>query len=143
MHALKVRSSPGYMLLLCATALFTTSRPNVRHWQVMGDLYASAIGTTVVQLKEIPTCPTDMRGALCLFDLQPGVDELRIREAFEPYEHLGAIKSIEIGGWPPAVVRLATHDAALAIKAAAVTLTHICAGIDTLYNEHPYDGRGW
>ena len=106
----------------------------------MGDLYASAIGTTVVQLKEIPPCPVNMRGALCLFDLQPGADEPTIRAALEPF---GTVNSIEIGSWPPAVVRLATHDAALAIKEVAATLVHICAGIDTLYNDHPYNGRGW
>ena len=41
----------------------------------MGDLYASAIGTTVLQLKEIPSRPKEYDGALCLFDLAAGVDE--------------------------------------------------------------------
>ena len=128
------------LLAARAEAPHSQSFGNTRHWQVMGDLYASAIGTTVVQLKEIPPCPPDMRGALGLFDLQLSADEQTIRAALEPF---GTVNSIEIGGWPPAVVRLATHDAALAIKEVAATLVHICAGIDTLYNDHPYNGRGW
>ena len=39
---------------------------------VMGDLYASAIGTTVLQLKEIPPRPAEFDGVVCLFDLQAG-----------------------------------------------------------------------
>ena len=38
--------------------------------KVMGDAYASAIGTTVLQLKEIPPRPSHFDGALCLFDLK-------------------------------------------------------------------------
>ena len=37
--------------------------------EVMGDLYASAIGTTVLQLKEIPPRPSSFDGALCMFGL--------------------------------------------------------------------------
>ena len=37
--------------------------------KIMGDLYASAIGTTVLQLKEIPPRPSSFDGALCMFGL--------------------------------------------------------------------------
>ena len=40
------------------------------------------------------------------------------------------------------VVRFATHKAALKAKK-AVALSDLCEGVDTLYNEHPYIGRGW
>eukprot|EP00900_Chrysochromulina_parva_P027937 jgi/Chrpa1/9778/Chrysochromulina_OHIO_Genome00016827-RA len=36
---------------------------------VMGHIYASAIGTTVLQLKELPLRPPEYDGKLCLFDL--------------------------------------------------------------------------
>ena len=43
--------------------------------EVMGDLYASAIGTTTLQLKEIPRRPPELDGTLCLFGIQDGVGE--------------------------------------------------------------------
>ena len=106
---------------------------------VMGDLYASAVGTTVLQLKEIPTRPESFDGAVALFDLADGVDEAKIKDAFSAF---GVVKSVEITGtWSPAaIVRLATHDDALAaVKAGAPKA--ICGGIDTLYNKQSYDGR--
>ena len=39
----------------------------------MGGLYASAIGTTVLQLKELPPRPREYDGKLCLFDVAPSV----------------------------------------------------------------------
>ena len=47
----------------------------------MADVYASAVGTTVLQLKEIPPRPTEFDGALCLFGLKPGKDKEAIRAA--------------------------------------------------------------
>ena len=100
---------------------------------------ASAIGTTVLQIKEIPERPAEFDGALCLFDLAEGVGEPDIREKFQMF---GGIVSYEAGaGKTPAVVRFSTHEAALAAKRAASTLTSLCGGIDTLYNECSYDGR--
>ena len=55
----------------------------------------------------------------------------------------GEISSVEIGGWPPVTVRFTTHAAALNAKRAAAELKHIAGGLDTLYNERPYDDRGW
>ena len=43
----------------------------------MGDLYASAIGTTVLQLKEGPQRPEKFDGALVLFGVQVGESEVR------------------------------------------------------------------
>ena len=48
----------------------------------MGDLYASAIGTRVLQLKEIPQRPAKYDGMLCLFELVKGVDEASSRMRF-------------------------------------------------------------
>ena len=104
--------------------------------EVMGDLYASAIGTTVLQLREIPERPAEFHGALCLFNLAEGVDETKMKEVLEVF---GTIEDCKIGGWPSAVVRFSTHEAALAAKRAAPL--SICDGVDTLYNERSYDGR--
>ena len=41
------------------------------------------------------------------------------------------------------VVHFASHEAALSAKEEAHAARVLCAGADTLYNEHPYDKRGW
>ena len=87
-----------------------------RALQVMADVYASAVGTTVLQVKEIPPRPKEFDGALCLFGLEDGKDAAAIRAAFG---HSGD-ESVDVelrSGM--AVVRFATHDAALAAKRAA------------------------
>ena len=104
----------------------------------MGHLYASAIGTTVLQLKEIPPRPAEFDGALCLFDLKRDADETAIRAGLQDF---GSVESVEFGTFPPAIVRFSTHASAVAAKRAAGNLTHLCGGIDTLYNEQSYDGR--
>ena len=104
----------------------------------MGDIYASAIGTCVLQLKEIPPRPAEYDGAVSLFELADGIDETLIRAAFSEY---GEIVSLEMGEWPPVTVHFATHEAARAARRAARELAHIAQGIDTLYNEQSYDGR--
>ena len=104
----------------------------------MGDLYASAISTTVLQLTEIPPRPVEFDGTLCLFDLKVGVDENAILVALREF---GSIASCKLSEWPPATVRFTTHAAALAAKQAAARLSFIAGGIDTLYNERSYDGR--
>jgi len=104
----------------------------------MGHIYASAIGTTVLQLKELPPRPPEYDGKLCLFDLAPGVDEAAIKEALAPY---GNIVGCTLGRNPPAAVRFTTHAAAQAAKRAAAQLAHVAGGVDTLFNERSYDGR--
>ena len=100
---------------------------------------ASAIGTTVLQIKEIPPRPSEFDGATCLFELVEGVEERGVREQLKTF---GSIESYEPGaGATPTIVRFSTHNAALAAKHAASTLTSLCGGIDTVYNERSYDGR--
>ena len=101
----------------------------------MGDLYASAVGTMVLQIKEIPPRPTENDGRLCLFDLAEGVDAAKINAALATF---GTIESCNVGS--PTVVRFASHASALAAKRAA-PIAGVCAGADTLYNERSYDGR--
>ena len=100
---------------------------------------ASAIGTTVLQIKEIPARPSEFDGAICLFGLVEGVEEHDVREQLNEF---GSIRSYEAGaGATPTIVRFSTHSAAVAAKRAASTLTSLCGGIDMVYNERSYDGR--
>ena len=108
-----------------------------RALKVMADVYASAIGTTVLQLKEIPPRPQDFDGKLCLFGVKPGVQEAAIRAQLGRF---GEIVSCELDR-TPAAVRFTTHDAALAAKRDASAWAQLCEGVDTLYNERSYDGR--
>ena len=100
---------------------------------------ASAIGTTVLQIKEIPERPAEFDGAICLFGLAQGVGESEICERLQAF---GVIVSYEAGaGSTPAIARFSTHASAVAAKRAASELVDLCAGIDTLYNERSYDGH--
>ena len=40
------------------------------------------------------------------------------------------------------VVRFRTHEKALAFRGSS-SYEALCEGIDTVYNERPYDERGW
>ena len=76
--------------------------------KVMGDLYASAIGTTVLQHKEIPPRPAQYDGALRLGGM-PRLDEAAIRKALGAF---GEIVSFEVdAGGDGALLQLATHGA--------------------------------
>ena len=93
----------------------------------------------MLQIKEIPTRPSEFDGALCLFGVAEGLGEAEIRERLQ---EVGAVLSYEAGaGSTPAIVRFSQHLSAQAAKQAASVLTDLCAGSDTLYNERSYDGR--
>jgi len=105
----------------------------------INSLYGSAIGTTVLQLKELPPRPREYDGKLCLFNVAPGVDEAAIEAALVPY---GDIVSCTLGKTArSASVCFATQAAAQAAKRAKAQLVHIAGGVDTLFNERSYDGR--
>ena len=103
----------------------------------MADVYASAVGTTVLQLKEIPTRPEDFAGKLCLFDLVDGADIHSVRTFMQRF---GEIKSISYSNGV-AFVQFTTHDSALSAKKAGPWPEELCMGLDTQYNERSYDGR--
>ena len=77
----------------------------------MGDLYASAIGTTVLQLKEIPPRPKKFDGVICLF--REGTDAEAARQQMRSASEavLGYAQDSEIkgpdppDGWPEPRVR--------------------------------------
>ena len=91
-------------------------------------MYASAVGTTVLQLKEIPTRPAEYEGGIAIFGPVKGLDEAKIRAALEQF---GTITSCKLGVFPPAVVKFTTHASALAAKRAVSQLISICSAIDT------------
>ena len=106
----------------------------------MADVYASAVGTTVLQLKEIPRRPPDFNGALGLFGLASSADEATIRGALSRFGKISSCDLKDAAQHGHAVVRFTTHEAALSAKRAGAPAT-LCVAIDTLYNERSYNGR--
>jgi len=102
----------------------------------INEVYASAISTVVLQLKEIPPRPAEYNGWVCLFNLATGKDERAVRAAFERF---GRIKSVSL---EPSGARVCfySHESACAAKRAG-SVDGLCDGIDTEYNETSYDGR--
>ena len=111
----------------------------------------------VLRLREVPPRPAQFDGALCLFDLDADADEAAVRTALGGF---GTIVSCNLQGRYK-TVRFALHENALALRANVVALTAECststeaaaaiadalglrfAAVDTLYNERPYEERGW
>ena len=78
--------------------------------QVMGDLYASAVGTTVLQHKEIPTRPARYDGVVRLGGCGRGCGEEAIRSALGAF---GQVMSCEMDlGSMEAVVRFTSQGEA-------------------------------
>ena len=104
---------------------------------VMGDMYASAIGTVVLQLKEVPGAPAHLPLGcdLCLYDLCDGVVEQHVLRAFEDVEGC----TLSSGR---AVVHFSSREAAVTAKQRGAPKS-ICAALDFLYNARAYDDRGW
>ena len=115
-----------------------------RSLPAMNQLYASAVGTTVLQLKEIPPTPEEYLGALCLFGVADSISESAITTALHCF---GKVVSCQLNGplrlaQKAVLVHFSSHAEALRAKG-SVSVDGLYAGADTLYNEHPYDKRGW
>jgi len=100
------------------------------------------VGTTVLQLKEIP--PQEHPSVLCLFGVVQDVVEKTLRATLEKH---GEITRIDLTGplrTDHGIVRVyfATREGAVAAKRAGA-LAGVFEGIDMWYNERPYDDRGW
>ena len=104
----------------------------------MGDLYASAIGTTVLQLKEIPQRPEDFDGKVVLFGVRGGASDIEAALC-----EFGEIvrDSCEVGD--VTIVRFATHAAAVEASQASASELGLGKYFTMHYNEREYDGRGW
>lgn len=112
---------------------------------MINEPYGSAIATTVLQYKETPPRTVDYDGAVAIFapNVAPKehLDEDRIRSVLAK---AGPITKVEKRPWPPWVVYFATHaDALKAIEQFAKSKAELWENLDFLYNERPYDERGW
>jgi hypothetical protein len=111
----------------------------------MGDLYASAIGTTVLQIKEIPSCPPVFTGALYVGEVFPDIDIPQLEDSMSAFGHLAesGCSLHKQGEKRYAIVRFRSH--ATAEKAATEDASTLGIGkFFTLhYNQLEYDHRGW
>ena len=101
---------------------------------VMGDVYASPLGTTVMRHKAIPPCPAELAGEVVVLGGPAADDELA--------GALGAFGEVQSVRREKERVRarLASHVAAEAAAERGV------AGADAVFpffNARAYDGRGW
>ena len=107
-----------------------------RALKVMADVYASAVATTTLQLKDVPPCPKKFDAALCFFGVEAdGVQRLRTAMA-----EFGSIVSCQHTD-NRVVLSFAQRSSAIAAKQAPASSLY--SGVDFLYNERAYDARGW
>ena len=133
-RALPVQARPMNGRLRC---LVHISSDLISH-RAQGDLYASAVGTTVLQHKEIPPRPSEFNGVLRLGDLAARNDERAIRAALRRF---GEVVGCVLEDNRRALVYFAEHAAAAAAVAAGPT--ELCGWLALEYNERPYPDRGW
>ena len=117
--------------------------------EVMSNLYASVIGTTVLQHKDVPSRPVSYDGALRLFSLPPHLcTEAALRATLADF---GTVTSCEIETYTRsstpsthATVRFENHADA---QSAVFALKYVGdLGVALHYNSTPYEGeggRGW
>ena len=96
-----------------------------RALKVMGDLYASAISTTVLQSKEIPPRPPELDGVVCLYELDTR-DETAVRAALG---HFGRVVGVDLRA-TPSRVRFARHQDADRVCRLAAEATAWCSTPD-------------
>ena len=114
-----------------------------RGLRVMANLYASAIGTCVLQLKEVPIRPRSEVGAVRVCRLRPGVSTAATLQ--QAYGRFGQIAGVEIRSDDEATLRFVEREAA--IKALYFDPKALGMGDAAFacheYNDRPYDDRGW
>jgi hypothetical protein len=122
--------------------IFTSALP------AMNQLYASAVGTTVLQIKEIPRRPAEFDGWLCLFGVALTIDMASVESAVRStLSRFGAIVAFVDRRLSPLerkeiAVRFASHEAVIeAVMEAPVS--DVWKGLGALYTDRPYDHRGW
>ena len=107
----------------------------------MVKLYASVTGTTVVQIKSVPTRPVEMDGVLAIRRLTEAVNQEQLRTALTTH---GEVLRCELEHGGSAEVQYATHaQAEEAVKAGMAALRLEQAVIFQAYNSRLYEERGW
>eukprot|EP00966_Prymnesium_polylepis_P045220 1047561-Prymnesium_polylepis.1 len=106
----------------------------------MGDLYASAIGTTVLQLKAVPECPPRLRAAVWLGGLHTDVSKSTLLAGLRGF---GDVASCELSPAGGVAVVFASQGAADDMLQADVGKLGWCQLVSPLYNTRPYHDRGW
>lgn len=112
----------------------------------MADLYASPLGTVVIQNKEIPSRPSDLDGCVLLCALPPTSydSDAELAELSERFSQFGEVVECVRHAPGELKLRLATHEAALRlVEQGADGLLPTGAWITLEYNERPYEQRGW
>lgn len=111
--------------------------------RVMANLYASAIGTAVLQLKRIPPCPKEAVGAIRVCRIPSGfATKTALTKAFAS---VGEVTDVVVRGADEATVVYRTKEsAAKALWYNRRTLglsedVYLCSE----YNDRAYDNRGW
>ena len=104
-------------------------------------MYASAVGTTVLNMIEIAPRPPAFEGVLCVFEPKQSLEQIRERLSSFGEIFLVVDRRLTVGRNEIAV-HFATHQAALD-AIAADPMPEMWSAIGTLYNDRPYDRRGW
>ena len=125
---------------------------------MMGDLYASAVGTTVLINRRVPKRPPTFDGKLLLMDMKGSADETSVIDALTSYGSITSVRgldaqhgssSVQLGCSSVVEVTFRTQAEAadVALQAAGTLLDAagraICEWHTLLYNDRPYDERGW
>jgi len=109
-------------------------------------LYASALGTTVIQLKAIPPLPASEAGKVRLCALPVDMErEWAGKIVAGKYARFGKIESVEmVPELSEAVIKFESKEAAAkALKFSTKALGLRGAWLCYEYNERAYDARGW
>lgn len=111
--------------------------------KIMADVYASPLGTMVLQIKQIPPRPAELNGRVLACELASAVNDADLRSAlgaFGPIEECSRRLDSEV-----AHVKFASHEHASAAAAHGSSWPRLGerAFVCMQYNERPYAHRGW
>jgi hypothetical protein len=116
-----------------------------RALDIMGYLYASAVGTTVLRLEHVPECPADYRKKLLLVETSEAINEHEVQEALTACLGSGGVQGLEVQPGSTSIVHLSSHPTVDELDKVLrnLSLYNICLYACAAYNERPYAERGW
>jgi hypothetical protein len=116
-----------------------------RALDIMGDLYASAVGTTVLRLEHVPECPANYRGKLLLVETSKAINEHEVQKALTACLGSGGVQGIDFLPGGTSIVHLSSHPTVDELDKVLRNLSsyNICLYACAAYNERPYAERGW